>query len=170
MSATTTRTSTAPATWRACPARVIGFMRRPFPESLRGMHRGAVASVTPSRRHRVEPVPLRSGSGMLTPMASPFRRPGAASERDPRLPPGQYDTGSSFPVLTAEVSPRLDLSTWSFRVDGLVDAAQEWTWEQIHRLPASAYEGDIHCVTTWSKLGTSFAGVSVDDLLAAAGP
>ncbi len=32
------------------------------------------------------------------------------------------------------------------------------------------YEGDIHCVTTWSKLGTSFGGVSVDTLLAAAGP
>ena len=37
-------------------------------------------------------------------------------------------------------------------------------------LPPSRYDGDIHCVTTWSKLGTSFAGVSVDDLLAAAGP
>ena len=32
------------------------------------------------------------------------------------------------------------------------------------------YEGDIHCVTTWSKFDTSFAGVSVDILLAAAAP
>ena len=28
--------------------------------------------------------------------------------RDERLPPGQYDVGSDFPVLTAEVTPRLD--------------------------------------------------------------
>ncbi len=31
---------------------------------------------------------------------------GRGQLKDPRLPPGQYDTGSSFPVLTAEVSPR----------------------------------------------------------------
>ena len=31
-------------------------------------------------------------------------------ERDERLPPGQYDTGSSWPVLTAEVTPE-DLIT-----------------------------------------------------------
>ena len=107
---------------------------------------------------------------MLGAMASPFRRPESATARDPRLPPGQYDTGASFPVLTAEVSPRLDLTTWTLRVDGLVESAQEWTWEQIRRLPGSTYEGDIHCVTTWSKLATSFTGVSVDVLLAAAGP
>ena len=47
---------------------------------------------------------------------------GHAKERDPRLPPGQYDTGSSFPVLTAEVSPRLDAKDWTFRIDGLVRA------------------------------------------------
>ena len=103
-------------------------------------------------------------------MASPFRRPASATDRDLRLPPGQYDTGSTFPVLTAEVSPRLDLATWTLGVDGLVESAQEWTWEQVQRLPASTYAGDIPCVTTWSKPGTSLSGVSVDDLLAAAGP
>jgi hypothetical protein len=28
-------------------------------------------------------------------------------ERDPRLPPGQYDAGQSWPVLTAEPTPHL---------------------------------------------------------------
>ena len=37
-----------------------------------------------------------------------------------------------------------------------------WTWDEMHALPASTYDGDIHCVTTWSKLGMTFAGVSVD--------
>jgi DMSO/TMAO reductase YedYZ molybdopterin-dependent catalytic subunit len=90
--------------------------------------------------------------------------------RDPRLPPGQYDTGKQWPVLTAEVTPRLDTAAWTFTVDGLVERPTTWTWDEIHALPASTYAGDIHCVTTWSKLGVNFAGVSVDTLLAAAGP
>jgi DMSO/TMAO reductase YedYZ molybdopterin-dependent catalytic subunit len=97
-----------------------------------------------------------------------FRRPAnRAAERDPRLPPGQYDTGSSFPVLTAEVTPRLDTATWTFRIDGLVEEPRTWTWAQIQQVPGSRFDGDIHCVTTWSKLGTNFRGVSVDALLAA---
>jgi DMSO/TMAO reductase YedYZ molybdopterin-dependent catalytic subunit len=90
---------------------------------------------------------------------------GHGRERDPRLPPGQYDTGSSWPVLTAEVSPKLTAETWSFRVDGLVDTPSTWNWASAHALPGAAYEGDIHCVTTWSKLGTSFGGVSLDTFL-----
>lgn len=85
--------------------------------------------------------------------------------RDPRLPPGQYDVGGSFPVLTAEATPNVSTATWSFRVDGEVAAPRTWTWDDVHALPGSSYEGDIHCVTTWSKLGTSFTGVSLDALL-----
>lgn len=92
------------------------------------------------------------------------------SERDPRLPPGQYDTGTDWPVLTAEPAPQVDLSTWSIGIDGLVDNPTTWTMDDLERLPPSTYEGDIHCVTTWSKLGTVFGGVSVDALLEAAGP
>jgi DMSO/TMAO reductase YedYZ molybdopterin-dependent catalytic subunit len=92
------------------------------------------------------------------------------AERAPRLPPGQYDTGSQWPVLTAEVTPRLDTTTWTFAVEGLVERPQRWTWDEIHALPPSVFEGDIHCVTTWSKLGVTFAGVSVDTLLDAARP
>jgi len=98
-----------------------------------------------------------------------FDHVGRRRSRDPRLPPGQYDVGGGFPVLTAEVSPRIDTATWSLRVDGLVDGARTWTWEQLRALPRSRYEGDIHCVTTWSKLGTAFGGVSVDALLAEVG-
>jgi len=95
------------------------------------------------------------------------RRP---TERDPRLPPGQYDTGRDFPVLTAEVTPRLDPDRWTMSVDGLVANEHTWTWADLHALPQSEYRGDIHCVTTWSKLDTRFAGVSVDVLLDAVQP
>jgi DMSO/TMAO reductase YedYZ molybdopterin-dependent catalytic subunit len=92
------------------------------------------------------------------------------TEPDPRLPPGQYDTGEAWPVLTAEVTPALSTDTWTFSVDGLVERPTIWTWDEIQALPSSTYEGPIHCVTTWSKFGTHFAGVSVDTLLALAGP
>ncbi|MCW2735525.1 sulfite oxidase-like oxidoreductase [Nocardioides sp.] len=87
-----------------------------------------------------------------------------------RLPPGQYDVGGSWPVLTAEVTPRIDRESWTLRVDGLVDRPTTWTWDEVQQLPRSSYSGDIHCVTTWSKFDVVFAGVSVDSLLAAAAP
>ena len=89
---------------------------------------------------------------------------------DPRLPPGQYDAGRTWPVLTAEATPRIDTSTWTFTVEGLVEVRTTWTWDQLRALPGSTYEGDIHCVTTWSKLGMTWSGVSVDTLLEVAGP
>lgn len=92
------------------------------------------------------------------------------AERDPRLPPGQHDTGSGWPVLTAEVTPRLDPDRWTMTVDGLVANPQTWSWAAMHALPQSNYRGDIHCVTTWSKFGTTFGGVSVDVLLDLAQP
>ena len=71
------------------------------------------------------------------------------AERDPRLPPGQYDARDDWPVLNAEVTPDLDTATWTFTVHGLVRNPTTWSWDEIRALPESSYEGDIHCVTTW---------------------
>jgi DMSO/TMAO reductase YedYZ molybdopterin-dependent catalytic subunit len=90
--------------------------------------------------------------------------------RDPRLPPGQYDAGDEWPVLHAEATPSIRTDGWTFTVDGLVTTPTTWTWDEIHALPDSSYEGAIHCVTTWSKFDMAFDGVSVDALLKAAGP
>jgi DMSO/TMAO reductase YedYZ molybdopterin-dependent catalytic subunit len=90
--------------------------------------------------------------------------------RDVRLPPGQYDVGSDFPVLSAEATPRLDPDRWTMSVDGLVANPHTWSWQDLHRLTQSEYRGDIHCVTSWSKFDTSFGGVSVDVLLDVAQP
>ena len=62
---------------------------------------------------------------------------GRRRERDPRLPPGQYDTGDEWPVLHAEVTPQLDTDTWTFTVEGLVEQPTTWTWDEIHALPPS---------------------------------
>ena len=86
------------------------------------------------------------------------------------LPPGQYDAGDDWPVLSAEVTPDLAPADWTFRVDGLVAEPRTWDWDEAHALPPSAYEGDIHCVTSWSKFGVRFGGVSLDAFLDAVRP
>lgn len=91
------------------------------------------------------------------------------SGRDPRLPPGQYDVGNDWPVLHAEATPSISTADWTFTVDGLVDSPTTWRWEELRALPRGRYEGDIHCVTTWSKFDMIFDGVSVDTLLEIAG-
>ncbi len=89
---------------------------------------------------------------------------------DNRLPPGQYDTGTGWPVLTAELTPQVDLTSWNLTIDGLVEQPTTWTWDDLHALPRDSYNGDIHCVTTWTKFDTTFTGVSLDILLTVARP
>ena len=86
-----------------------------------------------------------------------------------RLPPGQY-LESAFPVLTAGPTPAVAPADWRFSIDGMVASPREWTWHTFAELPSEEVPCDIHCVTKWSKLGTSFRGVSIDTLLADAQP
>src|SRR6201993_2474125 len=81
-----------------------------------------------------------------------------------RVPPGQYVT-DDFPVLSAGPTPRTPLDEWSFTILGAVDEPVSWPWEEFIALPAESPTTDIHCVTKWSKLDTTWKGVSVDTLL-----
>jgi DMSO/TMAO reductase YedYZ molybdopterin-dependent catalytic subunit len=84
-----------------------------------------------------------------------------------RVPPGQYLT-DDFPVLSAGPTPHTPLEQWTFSVvDG--EDRTSWTWEEFRSLPTEEVTVDIHCVTRWSKLDTTWEGVSVDTLLEAAG-
>jgi DMSO/TMAO reductase YedYZ molybdopterin-dependent catalytic subunit len=88
------------------------------------------------------------------------RRPAA----DPsRVPPGQYLT-EDFPVLSAGPTPHTKLDAWSFSISG-GDQPRTWTWDEFLDLPTERVTADIHCVTRWSKLDTTWQGVSVDTLL-----
>ena len=86
------------------------------------------------------------------------------SEEQQRLPPGQYLV-SGFPVLSAGPTPHTPLEQWDFTIEGEVSAPRHWSWRDLQELPRETITKDIHCVTKWSKLDTSWTGVSVDTLL-----
>ena len=100
----------------------------------------------------------------MPPVSRGFHRR-AAAEADPsRIPPGQYQT-RDFPVLSAGPTPRTPLDMWNLTVDGAVDEPRQWSWEEFRALPSETVTADIHCVTKWSKLDTSWTAVPVEVLL-----
>ncbi|CAN5667839.1 sulfite oxidase-like oxidoreductase [soil metagenome] len=94
------------------------------------------------------------------------RRPGAEAAR--RLPPGQHET-LDFPVLAKGPTPQVDPANWRFSIHHGPRPLASWSKAEFDALPRTTWRGDIHCVTTWSKFDTVWQGVSIDDLLAAAG-
>src|SRR6478735_4075820 len=85
-------------------------------------------------------------------------------ESNPDVPPGQYLT-EDFPVLSAGPTPRIDTAEWSFMVRNESGGIVSWSWDEFLALGVEEITTDIHCVTRWSKLGTSWKGVSLDTLL-----
>lgn len=83
----------------------------------------------------------------------------------PELPPGQYLV-DDFPVLSAGPTPRIDLADWELLIRTEAAEVHRWDWAGFQALPAEDVTTDLHCVTRWSKLGTSWRGVSLDTLLA----
>ena len=81
-----------------------------------------------------------------------------------RLPPGQSLT-LKWPVLHEGSVPRVDLRTWDFRIDGLVEKPVRLTWEQFTRLPRAEIRCDLHCVTRWSRFDNRFEGVLFTEVM-----
>lgn len=94
-----------------------------------------------------------------------FRRRDSGGANRDRLPPGQYDVGAGFPVLSAGPTPRTPLADWDLAVIRDEQVLARWTWEEFQQLPREEITADIHCVTKWSKFDTAWSGVSVDTLL-----
>src|SRR5688500_10056748 len=81
------------------------------------------------------------------------------------IPPGQHLV-EDCPVLPAGRTPEPELDEWDFTIiDESGETAARWTWEEFQALSSESPTVDIHCVTSWSKLATSWEGVSVDSLL-----
>jgi DMSO/TMAO reductase YedYZ molybdopterin-dependent catalytic subunit len=82
-----------------------------------------------------------------------------------KLPPGQYLV-HDFPVLSAGPTPRDGLRGWDFTITTESGQVHTWDWAAFQALPAEDITVDLHCVTKWSKLATSWRGVSLDTLMA----
>jgi DMSO/TMAO reductase YedYZ molybdopterin-dependent catalytic subunit len=90
---------------------------------------------------------------------------GRRREGAEELPPGQYLT-EDFPVLSAGPTPRIPLDRWELAVTTETGETHRWSWRELLDLPTQTPTVDLHCVTKWSKLGTTWEGVSLDVLLA----
>jgi len=88
---------------------------------------------------------------------------GRPRSTEPDLPPGQYLT-EDFPVLSTGPTPKVKLDTWEFVITTETGADYRWTWDDLLALPQETPTLDIHCVTRWSKRGTTWQGVSLDTL------
>lgn len=82
-----------------------------------------------------------------------------------RLAPGQRLT-RKFPV-TGEVVASQELTTknWRLEISGEVGMPVTLDFATLRTLPQDVLTRDIHCVTGWSRLGTSFEGVRLRELL-----
>lgn len=95
-----------------------------------------------------------------------FARDQKRRDRADRVPPGQA-LASGFPVLTYGPTPILKAKDWTCRVFGLVDREAVLRWDDLMAMPQTTITCDIHCVTTWSKLDTTWTGVLFRDFLEA---
>ena len=82
------------------------------------------------------------------------------------LPPGQIET-QRFPVVGERV-PSAELASsedWFLKIHGLVDRPMTLRYEDYERRNQSDLTFDVHCVTSWTRLATTFTGVPLSDLL-----
>ena len=93
------------------------------------------------------------------------RRPNAREQAvADRLPPGQHLT-EKWPVLHYAGVPRVDIATWDFRIDGLVEQPLRLTYDELQQLPRTEIQADIHCVTRWSLLDSTWGGIALTEVL-----
>lgn len=93
---------------------------------------------------------------------------GRREGKDPRIPPGQY-LERDFPVLSAGPTPVVRTQDWRLSVTGTTGGIRTIGWEHLMALPSEEVHTDIHCVTKWSKLDTTWRGVPLDAVIGDAG-
>jgi len=87
----------------------------------------------------------------------------------PRIPPGQGVT-KGWPLLHVGEIPPTPVEEWRLFVGGEVEHAFELAWPELLALPRTELLADFHCVTGWSKLDNSWAGVRLAELARRARP
>jgi len=87
-----------------------------------------------------------------------------------RVPPGQIIT-NGWPVLHAGSIPSdLNGQNWSLALHGEVERPTTLSYAQLLALPQKEVTCDIHCVTSWTKLGMHWKGVPFTAIADAVSP
>lgn len=97
-----------------------------------------------------------------SPNVDEFPERSIARKRD-RIPPGQRRV-EGFPILSINSTPDFNGKHWNFTVDGLVEYPTTWSWNELLKLPKTTITADFHCVTGWSRLELTWAGVSMETI------
>jgi DMSO/TMAO reductase YedYZ molybdopterin-dependent catalytic subunit len=107
-----------------------------------------------------------------TPAASDQRPQGSGPANRhgmPKLPPGQTES-RKWPVLDLGRQPNVPLDRWRLTIDGAVEEARTYSWQEFLALPQVEDVSDFHCVTTWSKMDMRWRGVRLGTVIALARP
>jgi DMSO/TMAO reductase YedYZ molybdopterin-dependent catalytic subunit len=81
----------------------------------------------------------------------------------PLLPPGQIET-KRFPVV-GERTPSTAIEDWQLTIGGLVETPRVLTLDDYLAVDHRRISFDIHCVTSWTRLDSSFTGVPLSTLV-----
>lgn len=87
-----------------------------------------------------------------------------------RIPPGQQLAAPGKWPFVGERSPGDQPDVWTVEIRGLVHFSRSWTLDQLLGRPRIERSIDIHCVTRWSILDSSWSGVRLLDLLQESSP
>ena len=113
---------------------------------------------------------MKSASAGADPDPTSTPAPSASDPPRTRVPPGQVVT-HGWPILHAGSVPfDLTVENWSLELHGDVEAPRRLAFADLLRLPQRDETVDIHCVTSWTKLGTRWRGVPFREVAALARP
>jgi DMSO/TMAO reductase YedYZ molybdopterin-dependent catalytic subunit len=129
--------------------------------------RGSVLYGCGADRQPVEVLQLGDEEPRVTPVTEKALRAEVRDDGKPRVPPGQRLLSRLKDMGGREGDP----SPGSFRlkVHGEVKKPYELDYAQLLEMPRTEQECDVHCVTGWSLLKTTWAGVRLQELADRAG-
>jgi len=85
--------------------------------------------------------------------------PEKTQNKKDRLPPGQRET-SGFPVLQKDKVYHVDRASYMLKIYGEVKNPRSFSLPELEHMIEPERIVDIHCVTSWSKFDTKWAGIS----------
>ncbi len=84
------------------------------------------------------------------------------------IPPGQQLVAKDKWPIIGEKKPAESDQPWKLKISGLVKHEKSFSVGDLHAMPQTEINLDIHCVTRWSRQSVVFEGVLLADILAQA--